>query len=86
LTSNTVQSFKPTLNMNQQNGQHPSAPATLWDAASELNYLRDALVELSLALHDLQFELEDDRRQAIRERAMLYVSKARRGNASRRPP
>ena len=70
--------------MNQQHAQHPSQPATLWDAVDALNGLRDALVELALELHDLQFELEDDRCQAARERALLYVAKARSGNAPRR--
>ncbi|HOE41218.1 MAG TPA: hypothetical protein PLB25_06275 [Rhodoferax sp.] len=70
--------------MNQQHAQHPSQPATLWDAVDALNGLRDALVELALELHDLQFELEDDRYQAARERALLYVANARSGNAPRR--
>lgn len=71
--------------MNQQHAQHPSEPATLWEAADALNCLRDALVELALALHDLQFELEDDTRRAARERALLWIAKPCGGNTFKSP-
>lgn len=71
--------------MNQQPGQQPAAPVTLWDAADELNRLRDTLVELSLALHDLKFDLKDDSCRVARESALLWMAKVFSGNAPRRP-
>lgn len=72
--------------MNQQHLPHTSAPATLWDAVVELNRLRDTLVEVSLALHDLQFDLEDDTCRVARETALLWMVKAFSGNAPGRLP
>ncbi|MBK9441299.1 MAG: hypothetical protein IPN53_08265 [Comamonadaceae bacterium] len=71
--------------MNPQHGQYPAAPATLWDAAEALHRLRDELVELSLALRDLQFELPDDTCRAAHESALILIANAFSGNASKRP-
>ncbi|MFZ4626675.1 MAG: hypothetical protein ACOYNF_20885 [Rhodoferax sp.] len=52
------------------------ASANLLHTVDRLNRLRDALVKLSLALHDLQFDLDDDARHRAHQRGAEWIVKA----------